>query len=85
MFSSREENVSQMLNNSLLIIIVLIYMEKNVLRGHWTDEAELYSSCHIRYTIHTLILLNRLKSILLSERQTKQDDSDIDTATPVTG
>lgn len=86
MFSSREENVSQMLNDALPDYnCAYLHEEKNLLCGHWTDEAELYSSCHIRYTIHTLILLNRLKSILLFERQTKRDDFDIDTATPVTG
>lgn len=86
MFSSREENVSQMLNDSLPDYnCAYLHEEKNLLHGHWTDEAELYSSCHIRYTIHTSIFLNHLKSILLSERQTKQDDFDIDTATPVTG
>lgn len=66
MLSSREENVSQMLNNSLLIIIVLIYMEKNVLRGHWTDEAELYSSCHIQiYDTHLDIFKSSQKHFII--------------------
>lgn len=86
MFSSREENVSQMLNDSLPDYnCAYLHEEKNLLCGHWTDEAELYSTGHIRYTIHTSIFLNCLKSILLPERQTKRDDFDIDTATPVTG
>lgn len=49
MFSSREENVSQMLNDALPDYnCVYLHEEKNLLCGHWTDEAELYSSCHIQ-------------------------------------